>query len=240
MQRMKNIKILIGTTYLILLSVFLYFFFSKFSIQEITNYDFIKSNIEYLSNFKQSNLFFISIIFIILGILWISVLQGFGSPLGLIAGFLFGSYFGTIVLSITFSIGSSLTYLIAIFFFKDLIKKKIQNNFHSLNKKIQKHELLAVAILRFVGGIPIQLQNLIPVLFNIKLKYYFFGTFLGIFPQAWIVVSLGAGLEKQIKKNSEPPSFIELLSSSEIYIPIIAFTILFFVTLLLRNFFFKK
>ncbi len=116
----------------------------------------------------------------------------------------------------------------------------IQNNFHSLNKKIQKHELLAVAILRFVGGIPIQLQNLIPVLFNIKLKYYFFGTFLGIFPQAWIVVSLGAGLEKQIKKNSEPPSFIELLSSSEIYIPIIAFTILFFVTLLLRNFFFKK
>ena len=237
---MKNIKILIGATYLILLSVFLYFFFSKFSIQEITNYDFIKSNIEYLSNFKQSNLFFISIIFIILGIFWISVLQGFGSPLGLMAGFLFGSYFGTIVLSITFTIGSSLTYIIAIFFFKDLIKKKIENNFHSLNKKIQKHELLAVAILRFVGGIPIQLQNLIPVLFNIKLKHYFFGTFVGIFPQAWIVVSLGAGLEKQIKKNSEPPSFIELLSSSEIYTPILAFTILFFLTLLLRNFFFKK
>jgi uncharacterized membrane protein YdjX (TVP38/TMEM64 family) len=240
MQRMKNIKILIGTTYLILLSVFLYFFFSKFSIQEITNYDFIKSNIVYLSNFKQSNLFFISIIFIISGIFWIVVLQGFGSPLGLIAGFLFGSYFGTIVLSITFSIGSSLTYIIAIFFFKDLIKKKIENNFHSLNKKIQKHQLFAVAILRFIGGIPIQLQNLIPVLFNIKLKNYFFGSLVGIFPQAWIVVSLGAGLEKQIKKNSEPPSFIELLSSSEIYIPILAFAILFILTLLLRNFFLKK
>ena len=240
MQRMKNIKILIGITYLILLSFFLYFFFSKFSIQEITSYNFIKSNIEYLSNFKQSNLFFISIIFIILGIFWISVLQGFGSPLGLIAGFLFGSHLGTIVLSITFTIGSSLTYIVANFFFKDLIKKKIENNFHSLNEKIQNHQLLAVAILRFIGGIPIQIQNLIPVLFNIKLKNYFFGTLVGIFPQAWIVVSLGAGLEKQIKKNSEPPSFIELLSSSEIYIPILAFTILFFVTLFLRNFFFKK
>jgi uncharacterized membrane protein YdjX (TVP38/TMEM64 family) len=156
------------------------------------------------------------------------------------AGFLFGSYFGTIVLSITFSIGSSLTYIIAIFFFKDLIKKKIENNFHSLNKKIQKHQLFAVAMLRFIGGIPIQLQNLIPVLFNIKLKNYFFGSLVGIFPQAWIVVSLGAGLEKQIKKNSEPPSFIELLSSSEIYIPILAFAILFILTLLLRNFFLKK
>ena len=40
MQRMKNIKIWIGLLYLILLSVFLYFFLDKFSIQEITNYNF--------------------------------------------------------------------------------------------------------------------------------------------------------------------------------------------------------
>ena len=237
---MKNIKILIGITYLILLSVFLYFFFSKFSIQEITNYNFIKSNIEHLSNFKQSNFFVISISFIVLGIFWISVLQGFGSPLGLIAGFLFGSYFGAIVLSITFTIGSSLTYIMANFFFKDLVKEKIKNNFQFLNEKIQKHQFFAIVILRFIGGIPIQMQNLIPILFNIKLRHYFWGTLVGVFPQAWIVVSLGAGLEKQIKKNLEPPSFIELLSSSEIYIPILAFATLFVVTFFLRNFFLKK
>ena len=240
MQRMKNIKILIGITYLILLSVFLYFFFSKFSIQEITNYNFIKSNIEHLSNFKQSNFFVISISFIVLGIFWISVLQGFGSPLGLIAGFLFGSYFGAIVLSITFTIGSSLTYITANFFFKDLVKEKIKNYFQFFNEKIKKHQFFAIVILRFIGGIPIQIQNLIPVLFNIKLRHYFWGTLVGVFPQAWIVVSLGAGLKKQIKKNSEPPSFFELLSSSEIYIPILAFTILFVATFFLRNFFFKK
>ena len=240
MQRMKNIKILIGIIYLILLSVFLYFFFSKFSIQEITSYNFIKSNIEHLSNFKQSNFFVISISFIVLGIFWISILQGFGSPLGLIAGFLFGSYFGTIVLSITFTIGSSLTYIVVNFFFKDLVKEKIKNNFQFLNEKIQKHQFFAIVILRFIGGIPIQIQNLIPVLFNIKLRHYFWGTLVGVLPQAWIIVSLGAGLEKQIKKNSEPPSFFELLSSSEIYIPILAFATLFVVTFFLRNFFLKK
>ena len=95
-------------------------------------------------------------------------------------------------------------------------------------------------ILRFIGGIPIQIQNLIPVLFNIKLRHYFWGTLVGVLPQAWIIVSLGAGLEKQIKKNSEPPSFFELLSSSEIYIPILAFATLFVVTFFLRNFFLKK
>ena len=142
MQRMKNIKILLGTTYLILLSVFLYFFFSKFSIQEITSYNFIKSNNEHLSNFKQSNFFVISISFIVLGIFWISILQGFGSPLGLIAGFLFGSYFGTIMLSITFTIGSSLTYIMAIFFLKILSKKKLKIIFNFLMKKSKNTNFL--------------------------------------------------------------------------------------------------
>ena len=126
------------------------------------------------------------------------------------------------------------------FFFKDLVKEKIKNNFQFLNEKIQKHQFFAIVILRFIGGIPIQIQNLIPVLFNIKLRHYFWGTLVGVFPQAWIIVSLGSGLEKQIKKNSEPPSFFELLSSSEIYIPILAFATLFVVTFFLRNFFLKK
>ena len=139
---MKNIKILIGIIYLILLSVFLYFFFSKFSIQEITSYNFIKSNNEHLSNFKQSNFFVISISFIVLGIFWISILQGFGSPLGLIAGFLFGSYFGTIMLSITFTIGSSLTYIMAIFFLKILSKKKLKIIFNFLMKKSKNTNFL--------------------------------------------------------------------------------------------------
>ena len=106
MQRMKNIKIWIGLIYLILLSAFLYFLFSKFSIEEITTYNFIKSNSEYLINFREANLALVSIIFVFLGVLWILV-QGFGSPIVLAAGFLFGSYLGTIIVVITLSIGAT-------------------------------------------------------------------------------------------------------------------------------------
>ena len=116
MQRMKNIKIWIGLLYLILLSVFLYFFFSKFSIQEITTYNFIKSNSEYLINFREANMALVSISFILLGILW-SVVQGFASPLVLASGFLFGSYLGTIIIVTTLSIGATLIYILANFFF---------------------------------------------------------------------------------------------------------------------------
>ena len=68
MEKNTKIKLYIGISYLILLSAFLFFFFSKFSLQEITSYDFIKENSLYLLEFKNSNLFLVSIIFLILSV----------------------------------------------------------------------------------------------------------------------------------------------------------------------------
>ena len=42
MEKAKKYKLIIGLSYLILVSLFLFLFFSKFSVQEITSYDFIK------------------------------------------------------------------------------------------------------------------------------------------------------------------------------------------------------
>ena len=60
MQKTKNIKIIIGIIYLILLFIFLYLFFSKFTLEEITTYKFIQTNREYLVNIKQTNIIFLS------------------------------------------------------------------------------------------------------------------------------------------------------------------------------------
>jgi len=240
MQRMKNIKIWIGSIYLIILSVFLYFLFSKFSIQEITSYNFIRTNSEYLVNFRESNLALVSIIFIVIGVLWISVLLGFGSPLVLASGFLFGVYFGTILVVITLSLGASLTYIIANYFFKDLIKEKFSNKFKFLEEKIKSNEFFVIFLLRVIGGTPLQIQNILPVFFNVKLKNYFFGSLTGFLPQAFVFCSLGAGLENQIKKNTKPPSFFELITSFEIYGPIMAFFILLILAFIARKLFFKN
>ena len=53
MEKNTKIKLYVGISYLILLSAFLFFFFSKFSLQEITSYDFIKENSLYLLEFKN-------------------------------------------------------------------------------------------------------------------------------------------------------------------------------------------
>ena len=180
MQTMKKIKIILGSTYIVFLGIFTYFLITKIGLKELTSYDFLKSNTQYLIDFKQNNLIFSSIIFIIFGIFWISVLQGFGSPLGLICGFIFGPYLGTFIFSFTFALGASITFIVANFFFRDLIVNKLQNNFEYLNNKIRDNQFFSVALLRFLGGIPTQIQNLIPVLFDIKLKFYFLGTLIGV------------------------------------------------------------
>ena len=239
MKNSRNIKILIGLLYLVLLFIFLYLFFNKFSLEEVTNYNFIKSNSEYLVNFRESNPFLVSIVFIALGILWISVLQGFGSILVLAAGFLFGVYLGTVIVVITLALGSSLTYIIANYFFKDLIKEKFTNKFKFLEEKIKSNEFFVIFILRIIGGIPIQIQNVLPVLFNVKLKNSFLAS-IGFVPQAFVFSSLGAGLENLIKENAEPPSFLELITSFEIYGPIIAFFFLLVFAFLLRKIFYKN
>ena len=101
-------------------------------------------------------------------------------------------------------------------------------------------EFIYFIMYRFIGGIPIQVQNLLPVIFNVKLKNYFFGSLLGFLPQAFVFCSLGSGLENQIKKNIETPSFFELITSFEIYGPIIAFFVLLTFVFLLRKIFYKN
>ena len=63
MEKAKKIKLFIGLFYLVAICLFLYFFFSKFSLQDLTSYDFIRENRSYFFELKNSNLFLLSIIF---------------------------------------------------------------------------------------------------------------------------------------------------------------------------------
>tara|TARA_B100000029_G_scaffold138063_1_gene133021 strand:- start:565 stop:1284 length:720 start_codon:yes stop_codon:yes gene_type:complete len=238
MKKDKKIKIYLGLIYFIILSIFFWVFFSKFSINEITSYDFIKNNRDYLILIKESNYFLVSILFILTTIIWV-LLLGFGLPIILPAGFIFGKWTGTLLATTSLTIGATFLYLFANYFMKDLVEEKFSRNFSNLNNKFKKNEFVFFLVYRFIGGIPFQIQNILPVLFNIKLKNYFFGTLLGITPQIFVWASLGSGIEKIIDQNIQAPSYKDLVLSPEIYFPIIGFIILLILGLLIKKIFFK-
>ena len=239
MEKTTKIKLIIGLFYLITVSAFILFFFSKFTIQELTTYDFIKNNRNYFFELKQSNLFLISFIFIIGTILWI-LAAGFGLPVALLAGFIFGKWLGIFLLIIGMSVGATLLYMLGNYFLKEFIKDKFLHKFYNLEAKFKKSEFTYLLIYRLIGGIPFALSNVLPCIFNVKVTNFFWSTFIGLLPQLFLIVSIGSGLENIIEKNLETPKLKDLIVSKEIYIPLLIFLFLVIITILARKKFYKK
>ena len=240
MEKAKKTKIIIGLCYLTLVSFFLLMFFSKFSIDEITSYDFIRDNRSYFQELKNSNLFLVSIIFLIFTILWVFPFLGFGSPIALLGGFMFGKWLGTIIVVIGLSVGATFLYMFGNYFLKDLIREKFLNKYENLERRFKKSEFYYMLVYRFIGGIPWQLSCILPTIFNVKTINFFFASLIGIVPQIFLAVSIGSGLEKIIDQNSELPKITEVIFSPEIYIPILAFLSLVLTTIFLRKSFYKN
>ena len=212
-----NLKIIFGVIYLIILS----------------SYDFIRSNRDIIFKYKNENFLFLSIVFFIFSIIWI-LLLGFVLPLLIFAGFIFGKWFGTIIVVTGTSIGATLVYMLANFFFKEIIKQKLVPKFYKLKELFNKNDILYFMILRFVGAVPFTIQNILPILFNMRVKNYFIATLFGTMPSMFVSVAIGSGIENIIDEN-EKIGFFTVLSSPGIYIPIFAF-----ITLLALAFIFKK
>ena len=239
MAKSKKIKLFIGLFYISAAGLFLYFIFTKFSFQEITSYEFIKNNRDYFYDLRQTNLFLLGVSFILFSILWVFA-AGFGSPLALFAGFIFGKWFGLLFTVIGLSIGATLLYVFANYFLKEMIRDRFLNRFQKLEEKFQKSEFLYLLVYRFIGGIPFQIQNVLPCIFNVKVYNYFWSTFLGMIPSLFIMISIGSGLEEIIDQNLNAPSVIDLITSPSIYIPLIAFFGLLIITIFFRKVFYKN
>jgi len=238
MENIKKFKIYLGILYVLLISTFLYFFFSKFTLQELSSYEFIKNNVDYFSNLKDKNYYTLLLTFFLFVVFWV-LLLGFGSPVALASGFIFGKWIGTIIIATSLSVGSLLLYLIANFFFRDLVQQKLGNRMVFLKDLFKKNEFLYFLIYRFIGGLPFFIHNTLPVIFNVRIINYFFGTLLGMIPQLFIMVSIGSGLEKIIKTNNSPPSFFEIIASKDIYLPLIAFIAIVVISIFLKKKFYK-
>ena len=238
MEKAKKFKFYIGLFYLIFIFLFLYYFFSKFSLQEITSYDFIKNNRDYFFELRQSNLFLLATSFFLFTIIWV-LAAGFGSPIAIFGGFIFGKWIGTLIVIISLSVGATLLYTFSNFYLKEIIREKFLKKYQILEVKFKKSEFIYLLVYRFIGGIPFAISNVLPCIFNVKVKNFFWATFLGILPQIFLICSIGNGLEKIIDRNLEPPKILDLIFSSDIYVPIIIFGCLIFITILLRKLFYK-
>ena len=235
----KNLKIFLGVSYLFILVYFLYLIFTAIEINRLddfTYYKEIQSDLEtYISNNTITNLIY----FFIFSVIWVTLL-GFGSPILIISGILFGQIIGTLISVFSISIGALILYSIGNFFFRDLVKSILEKKFNRYIQLFKKNEFFYFFIYRFIGGlgVPFGLQNLIPILFGMKKTNYFFASFFGFIPGFFIINTIGAGLNNYISE-ADNFSMIDFILTPEIYLPIIMFSILMFFSIIIKKKFFN-
>ena len=138
------------------------------------------------------------------------------------------------------TIGAALIYMLARSFFKDFIEKKFSLKFSKFILLFNKNDLLYFMCFRFIGGggTPFAIQNLLPVIFDMPIKKYIIATFVGIAPTTFVIVALGNGIANVIDKYNEL-SFLSVVTSPEIYLPLIVFFILILCIFFLKKMLFK-
>ncbi len=236
----KNLKIFLGISYLLILFLFLYFIFKGIEVSRLDDFVYYKELQTNLDTFISKNIILNLIYFFIFAVVWVALL-GFGSPILIISGILFGKWLGTSISVISISFGALVLYTIGNFFFRDIVKSLLEKKFEKYIKLFQKNEFYYFFIYRFIGGlgVPFGLQNLIPVLFGMKKINYFFSSFLGFIPGFFILNTIGAGLNSYIAQ-AKSFSMIDLILTQEIYMPVLMFAVLMFFSLLIKKKFFDN
>ena len=236
MEKFSKLKTGIGLIYLaiVALVVFLFFYYGANSYLDL---DFLKNNKDKILAFRDQNFFLLAVVYFFFSILWVFLL-GFGTPLVIIAGFAFGVVWGSVLSIAAFSIGASLLYLFANHYFKDLVYQYLSSRFLSLKNHFNENEFSYFFFIRVIPGIPFPIKNIMPVLFNMKLKNFFLATFLGESVPIIISVSIVSGFAVAIESNASLD--FNLFFTPEILLPLLGLGFMVVLTNFLKKKYLRK
>lgn len=236
MNRLSKIKIFLGLAYLGIVSLVVIAFF-YFGANTFLSPSYLVENKNYIFELRDQNLFLISSVYFFFSIIWV-FLMGFGTPLVIFAGFAFGTILGSILSIFSFTIGATLLYLFANHYFKDLVEKYLGTKYASIKQNVNENELSYFFSLRVIPGIPFPIKNLLPVLFNMKLKNFFLATLFGEAAPIIISVSIFSGLSNAFESDKDLN--LDLLFSPEIFFPLLALAMMSLIANFVKKKYFNK
>ena len=207
-------KILLAISLIIIFSFWVIYFSNRdfFELKTLFLY------LETIQNYISNNFFFSFLIFILAYILLIVCNFPLASLLSLISGFLYGTWWGSLGIIISSTIGAFIVFSVAKLFFHEYISKKLLHKYSFIKQYFQKNELELMLLIRLIPGIPFFAQNLILAGLGAKSSKFFFTTLIGLSPWALIFASIGQGLE-EIFIDDQNLSFA-LIAKPEYLIPI--------------------
>jgi uncharacterized membrane protein YdjX (TVP38/TMEM64 family) len=136
-----------------------------------------------------------------------------GTIFGVIAGALFGSVIGVILISISSTIGASLTFLIARYFARDTVARWLSKNktMERLDRLTEEQGMVIVGLTRLIPLFPFTLLNYGFGLTKVSFKTYVFWSWLCMIPGTIIVVVGTDVLTQELAQGRTPWELVGVL-----------------------------
>jgi uncharacterized membrane protein YdjX (TVP38/TMEM64 family) len=110
------------------------------------------------------------------------------------AGFLFGFFWGTVIVSAASTTAAALAFLIARYFARERVERLARKNrkFGAIDRAIGKNGWKVVALLRLSPLVPFSLSNYLYGLTSARFVPYLLASWIAMLPATFLYVSLGA------------------------------------------------
>ena len=165
---------------------------------------------------------FLAIAFTVLIIAILISVMGPITPICILTGFYFGLYTGLVISIIGETLGAIIVFLYGRYLFKEYFLNLLGTKFDKFKQGFNKNSINYLLLIRIIGGTPFGIQNLLPAVLDMKFKDYFIATIFGVIPWAYILVSIGNGIQDIVDAGSfSSDAFLKLEYMLPIFILIL-------------------
>jgi len=191
----------------------------------ITFDDFI-SNRDQILMFRDSNLTFSVMIFMLIYISVVTFSIPGATVLSVTGGFIFGLEVGLILNIVSATLGATFLFLAVRLGFGNLLTsfEKGSAKFSELIEQLKINEINILLLLRLIPVVPFFVANILPAIAGVSLKNFFWTTFLGIIPGGFVFTLIGANAGDFFDRGEAPD--LTVFWSLEFLAPLICLIIL--------------
>ncbi|RKF17830.1 pyridine nucleotide-disulfide oxidoreductase [Alginatibacterium sediminis] len=179
---------------LVLVLVALIFSFWAFDLGQLLTFDSIKGYQQQLSGFVSENFALSFASYLAIYVLATAVSFPGAALLTLLAGAVFGLWWGALLVSFASSIGATCAFLVARFLLRDTIQSRYGDKLAAINNGLERDGARYLFTLRLIPIFPFFLINLVMALTKLKTTTFYWVSQLGMLPATLIYVNAGTQL----------------------------------------------
>jgi dihydrolipoamide dehydrogenase len=167
-----------------------------FNLGQYFNLSNLKQQQTYLSHLYLANPIIFILVYAVIYILSVSLSLPGASLLTLAAGAFFGLALGTLVVSLSSTIGATIVFIMTKYFFREWFEKKFKNQSEKINLGLKKDGPFYLFSLRLIPIFPFFLVNILMGLTQMPAGQYFWVSLIGMLPGTLVYVNAGTELAK--------------------------------------------